>query len=109
MEQFLSPPQQACEVEYAEVLRVPTMSVGTYILPAGAIDPQSPHTEDEIYVILNGRGVLRTESGDAPAVSGAALFVPAGEHHSFIDITEPLFMYVVFSPAEGTNAKGAAQ
>ncbi|UUE19376.1 cupin domain-containing protein [Microbacterium sp. J1-1] len=107
MKHFPSPPQQTDEVEYTEVLRVPTMSIGTYTLPTGAIDPQSPHTEDEVYVILAGRGVLRTESGDAPAVPGVALFVPAGEHHSFVDITEPLSMYVVFSPAEGANTKAA--
>ncbi|EME36223.1 hypothetical protein C884_00702 [Kocuria palustris PEL] len=39
------------------------------------------------------------------AVPGAALFVPAGEHHSFTEITESLFMYVIFSPAERTNAR----
>jgi hypothetical protein len=34
---------------YLEFLRVPAMSLGLYVLPAGAIDPQSPHTEDEVY------------------------------------------------------------
>ncbi|WP_309128308.1 cupin domain-containing protein [Microbacterium sp.] len=104
MEQLVNPPQQADRIAYTEVLRVPTMSVGTYHLPAGATDPQSPHTEDEVYVILRGQGILRAESGDALAVPGAALFVPAGEHHSFVEIVEPLLMYVVFSPGEGTNA-----
>ena len=28
------------------------MSVGLYVLPAGGVDGQSPHTEDEIYVLL---------------------------------------------------------
>ena len=77
----------------------------TYFLPAGATDHQGPHAEDEIYVILEGRGILRTVSGHGVAVPGAALFVPAGEHHSFTEITESLFMYVIFSPAEGTNAR----
>ncbi len=67
--------------------------------------PQSPHAEDAIYVILEGRGILRTESGDGVAVPGAALFAPAGEHHSLTEITESLFMYVIFSLAEGTNAR----
>lgn len=105
MEQFSSTRRPANEVEYAEILRVPTMSVGTYFLPAGAVDPQGPHTEDEIYVVLEGRGILRAESGEGLAVPGAALFVPAGERHSFVEITEPLFMYVVFAPAEGTRSR----
>ena len=104
MEHFQSRPVPASTVEYAEILRVPAMSMGTYQLPAGATDPQGPHTEDEVYVILEGRGILRTESGDAPAVPGAALFVPAGERHSFVEITEPLFMYVIFAPAEAAGS-----
>lgn len=106
MNQLPNPARRDDDVAYTEVLRVPTMSVGTYSLPVGAADPQSPHTEDEIYVILEGNGVLRTETGDGRAVPGAALFVPAGERHSFVDITEPLLMYVIFSPAEGTNSDG---
>lgn len=91
------------EPDYTELLRRPTMSVGTYALPAGSNDPQQPHTEDEVYVIIRGEGVLRADSGDARAHPGAALFVPAGERHSFVDITEDLFMYVVFAPAEGSR------
>jgi len=34
---------------YLEFLREPTLSVGLYELPAGASDPQQPHTEDEVY------------------------------------------------------------
>ena len=105
MHRFQSTSGALREVEYSEVLRVPAMSVGTYYLPVGAIDPHGPHAEDEIYVILEGRGILRTVSGAGVAVPGAALFVPAGEHHSFTEITESLFMHVIFSPAEGTNAR----
>jgi hypothetical protein len=33
---------------YLEFIRKPPISVGLYLLAAGAIDGQSPHTEDEI-------------------------------------------------------------
>ena len=94
--------------EYTEVLRVPAMSVGTYHLPAGSTDPQQPHTEDEVYVITSGRGVLRAESGDQVAEPGVALFVPAGEKHSFVEITEDLSMYVIFAPAEYSLGSSAS-
>ena len=29
---------------YLEFLKVPDLSMGLYILPAGGVDPQSPHT-----------------------------------------------------------------
>ncbi|WP_248242761.1 cupin domain-containing protein [Microbacterium kunmingense] len=90
-------------IRYDEVLRVPALSVGRYVLPAGSVDPQQPHTEDEIYLVRSGRGILRTPTGEAAAVPGAVLFVPAGEEHRFVDIEEPLDVIVVFGPAEYTK------
>lgn len=89
--------------EYREMLRTPDMSVGRYVLPVGATDPQQPHTEDEVYIVLRGRAVLEAASGAAPAVAGSALFVPAGEPHAFTDILEELEVIVVFAPAEHTR------
>lgn len=109
MHQFQSAPTAQQEAVYTELLRTPSMSVGTYVIPAGADDPQCPHTEDEVYVILGGRGVVRTEHGDDVAEPGVALFVPAGERHRFVEVTETLSMYVVFAPAEGTRAVPATR
>ena len=92
------------EVSYQELLREPALSIGRYRLPAGAVDPQQPHTEDEVYVVRHGKGVLRTPGGDTAAVPGAVLFVPAGEHHQFVDIEEALDLLVLFAPAENTGA-----
>ncbi|WP_109209757.1 MULTISPECIES: cupin domain-containing protein [Microbacterium] len=95
------------ELRYDELLRVPALSVGRYRLPVASEDPQQPHTEDEVYVIRSGRGILRTPAGDAAAVPGAVLFVPAGEEHRFVEIDEPLDVIVLFAPAEYSN-KGAS-
>lgn len=91
---------------YEELLRVPALSVGQYRIPVGGEDPQQPHTEDEIYVVRAGRAILRTPAGDAAAVPGAVLFVPAGEEHRFVEIEEPLDVIVVFGPAEYANKEG---
>lgn len=95
-------------LRYDELLRVPALSVGRYQLPAGATDTQQPHTEDEVYVIRSGRGTLRTPTGDAPAVPGAVLFVPAGEEHRFVEIVEPLDVLVLFAPAEYAKREASA-
>jgi mannose-6-phosphate isomerase-like protein (cupin superfamily) len=94
-------------VTWAEVLRIPAMSVGIYRIPAGLPDPQEPHTEDEVYVVLKGRGTLRAESGDAPAAAGSVLFVPAGEEHRFVDVEEAMEVVVLFAPAEYSLATKA--
>ncbi|GAB3136645.1 cupin domain-containing protein [Micromonospora sonneratiae] len=87
---------------YAEHLRVPCLSLGTYSLPAGAHDPQQPHTEDEIYIVLDGRGRLWTPDEVVDVARGSVVFVPAGEEHRFVDIAQDLTVLVVFGPAEGT-------
>jgi quercetin dioxygenase-like cupin family protein len=84
---------------YVEQLRVPALSVGTYSIPAGAADDQEPHAEDEIYVVLSGRGAFSAGGRTIDAGPGRTLFVPAGEDHRFHDVTEDLTVLVFFAPA----------
>ncbi|HEY7072814.1 MAG TPA: cupin domain-containing protein [Acidimicrobiales bacterium] len=86
--------------DYVERLRVPALSFGTYSIPAGAPDLQSPHAEDEIYVVVSGRGSFTAGGRTVEDVGpGTALFVPAGEEHRFHDVTEDLATLVFFAPA----------
>ena len=57
---------------YREFLRVPDLSAGLYVLEAGATDPQSPHTEDELYYVVAGRGVRHRRRRDTPGHRGLA-------------------------------------
>ncbi len=85
---------------YFEFLRVPAMSAGVYVLPAGSTDPQKPHREDEMYYVVRGRARMRIGSEDAEVSAGSVIFVEAeGEHH-FYDIREELEILVFFAPAE---------
>jgi len=88
---------------YHEFLRVPDLSAGLYVLDAGATDPQSPHTEDELYYVVAGRGVVSVGSETRPIVPGSLVFVPAEVAHRFHDIAERLELLVVFGPAEATR------
>jgi len=82
------------------------LSVGTYSIPAGGQDDQSPHTEDEIYVVRSGRATLVTTSGIADVGPGSVVFVPAGERHKFTEVSEDLALLVVFAPPYGSRAAG---
>ncbi len=108
MQELATSGDRADRASYEELLRVSAMSVGQYRIPAGGEDPQEPHSEDEVYVVLTGRGILRTESGDAAASPGAVLYVPAGEEHRFIEIEEDLDVIVLFAPAEYSQATDRA-
>ena len=90
---------------YLEFLNASTMSVGVYALAADSTDPQQPHTEDEIYYVLEGRGRIRVGYDDLDVKPGSVIFVAAGQDHKFHSITEDLRLLVVFAPARGTGAK----
>jgi mannose-6-phosphate isomerase-like protein (cupin superfamily) len=84
---------------YVETLRTNDMSVGTYSIPVGGVDDQSPHREDEIYVVTAGRARIVTPDAQTEVGPGAVVFVPAGEEHRFVDVTEELTLLVLFAPA----------
>jgi mannose-6-phosphate isomerase-like protein (cupin superfamily) len=85
---------------YAEFLRVPAMSAGIYVLPAGGADTQSPHQQDEMYYVVRGRARMRAGSEDQTVSAGSIIFVAAEAEHRFYEITEELVLLVMFAPAE---------
>jgi mannose-6-phosphate isomerase-like protein (cupin superfamily) len=85
---------------YEEFLRVPAMSMGLYVLEAGAEDPQSPHDEDEAYIVMAGRAVIDVDGEDRAVGPGSVVFVAAHVPHRFHSISQRLEVMVVFAPAE---------
>jgi mannose-6-phosphate isomerase-like protein (cupin superfamily) len=86
---------------YHEFMRVPDLSAGLYVLEPDATDPQSPHTEDELYYVVAGRAHVTVGEETRPVVQGSLIFVAATVPHRFHDIEERLELLVVFGPAEG--------
>jgi mannose-6-phosphate isomerase-like protein (cupin superfamily) len=82
------------------------LTVGTYSIPAGGLDDQTPHTEDEIYVVQAGRATLVTGSGSAEVGPGSVVFVPAAEAHQFTEIVEDLALLVMFAPPYESRGAG---
>jgi mannose-6-phosphate isomerase-like protein (cupin superfamily) len=92
-----------------EVLRSDLLSVGLYLLGAGATDDQTPHSEDEVYYTVRGRAKLRVGDKDHPVKPGTLLFVPAHAVHFFHEISEELILVVFWAPPEGSGeAEGPA-
>jgi mannose-6-phosphate isomerase-like protein (cupin superfamily) len=85
---------------YLEFLRRDSMSCGLYVLEPGADDPQEPHQEDEVYVVLEGRARLMVAGRDHPVGPGSVLFVARTVAHRFHDVTQRLSVLVFFAPAE---------
>lgn len=70
------------------------MSVEIY-QPQGH-DPQQPHLQDEVYVVISGSGIFQNGAEKYPFGAGDFLFVPAGVNHRFLDFTEDFKTWVIF-------------
>ncbi len=88
---------------YLEFLKVPDLSMGLYVLPAGGVDPQSPHTEDEVYYVVSGRAKIRVADEDRDVGAGSIVYVAKTVGHRFHSIEEELKVIVFFAPAEYSN------
>jgi mannose-6-phosphate isomerase-like protein (cupin superfamily) len=86
---------------------VETFALGTLLLelyaPRGA-DTQKPHTRDELYVVVAGRGTFVCAGERTEFETGDALFAPAGAVHRFEDFGEDLAVWVMFYGPEGGEA-----
>ena len=80
---------------YEVVHSSPGLEVGVYVLVAPEADKQQPHDDDEIYLVLEGTGVLEVEGKQVELREGHATFVPAGADHHFTAY-EQLSVLVMF-------------
>jgi mannose-6-phosphate isomerase-like protein (cupin superfamily) len=94
-EQLPAAPQE----QYAILFRHGTLTVGVYA-PRG-VDPQQPHTRDEVYVVVRGRGTFVLEESRRPFVPGDLIFVPAKHRHRFEEFSDDLLVWVLFYGPEG--------
>jgi mannose-6-phosphate isomerase-like protein (cupin superfamily) len=76
-----------------------TLTVKLYA-PRGT-DPQRPHGQDEVYVVVQGHGAFVCGDARHPFGPGDLLFVPAGVEHRFEDFSDDLTVWVVFYGPEG--------
>ena len=88
---------------YLEFLKVPDLSMGLYVLPAGGTDPQSPHTEDEVYYVVSGKAQILVAEENHAVQAGSVVYVQKNVAHRFHSIEEDLTVLVFFAPAEYSN------
>jgi mannose-6-phosphate isomerase-like protein (cupin superfamily) len=85
---------------YLEFLNAPDLSMGVYQLSAGGTDPQSPHTEDEVYYVVRGKAQIRVADEDRRVQTGSIVYVAKNVEHRFHSIEEDVTLLVFFAPAE---------
>jgi mannose-6-phosphate isomerase-like protein (cupin superfamily) len=78
------------------------LELGVYVLVAPEPDRQQPHEDDEVYIVLEGSGVLEVENEQIPVKEGSAVFVEAGADHRF-SAYEHLSVLVIFERKPAGN------
>lgn len=86
-----------------EAFRNGTMSL-TLFAPEGN-DYQTPHLQDELYIVIEGSGVLQVENESFKFDTGDVLFVPAFKEHRFTEFSKGIKMWVVFWGPDGGESK----
>ena len=71
-----------------------------YYAPEGE-DNQTPHDQDELYIVASGQGTFLREDRKVAFGPGDVLFAAAGEKHRFVDFSEDFATWVVFYGPEG--------
>jgi mannose-6-phosphate isomerase-like protein (cupin superfamily) len=79
---------------YAELLTHGSMRLGIYA--PRRFDPQKPHEQDELYLVVQGSGTFVHDGARTPFGPGDALFVAAGVEHRFEDFSDDFATWVVF-------------
>ena len=68
-------------------------------------DPQTPHEQDELYIVVRGSGFFYRDGKQTHCKAGDLLFVPAAMEHRFEDFTEDFAVWVIFyGPPGGERA-----
>jgi len=84
---------------FIELFRHGTLAVELYA-PRGD-DHQTPHTRDEVYVVVQGSGYFRNGGDRHRFAPGDVLFVPAQVPHRFEEFSDDLAVWVFFYGPEG--------
>jgi mannose-6-phosphate isomerase-like protein (cupin superfamily) len=94
--------------EYSEFIRSDLLSVGLASWPAGSVDTQQPHTEDEVYHVVRGRARITVAGEERPVGPGSIVFVATGVEHRFHDVEEDLEVLVFWAPPRRSRREPSA-
>jgi mannose-6-phosphate isomerase-like protein (cupin superfamily) len=93
------PEQTAERLRFATMLQRGSLLVELYA--PRVRDAQSPHAQDELYVVVSGSGEFVNGADRHPFGPGDVLFVPAGVEHRFENFTDDFQTWVIFYGPEG--------
>ena len=91
--------KQNAPLPFVKLMEHGTMSV-EYFAPVN-VDDQTPHRQDELYIISKGSGTFNLNGEKIAFSTGDVLFVPAGIGHRFENFTNDFATWVIFYGVDG--------
>ena len=87
------------EFPFTVVMKNGSMTI-EYFAPQ-EVDTQTPHKQDEIYVIIRGHSNFYRDNERVSCKKGDIIFVPAGMEHHFENFSDDFATWVIFYGHEG--------
>lgn len=87
------------EQNFVQLLQHGSMKTEYYA--PDTIDHQSPHVQDELYIIISGNGKFIRENKTVEFKPNDVLFVPAGMPHHFESFSKDFATWVIFYGVDG--------
>ena len=87
------------EFAFTVMMKHGTMTI-EYFAPQET-DTQTPHKQDEIYVIIKGHATFYRDGERTSCKKNDVLFVPAGMEHRFENFSDDFATWVIFYGADG--------
>ncbi|MGB2016676.1 MAG: cupin domain-containing protein [Candidatus Puniceispirillum sp.] len=88
--------------KYASIFEHGTLKIELY--EPKKTDLQTPHRQDEVYIILDGTGIFEMADERVPFAPGDFLFVAAGVPHRFTQFGDSMTTWVIFYGPDGGEA-----
>ena len=82
---------------FIDVMDTPTMEVGIINLKKDQEDTQQPHTSDEIYYVISGRGTIEIDGIKNEVNPGKIIYIPKKIRHSFHAFSNELIVLYIFA------------
>ena len=82
---------------FLDFLQVRDLEAGIIVLHPGEADTQEPHSEDELYYVIDGSCWMELDKKKIPVKAGSIIFVPAGMHHRFYGNDTDLVVLYMFA------------
>lgn len=87
------------EYDFIVMMKHGSMTV-EYFAPQES-DTQTPHKQDELYIIIKGHATFYCDGERMPCKKTDLLFVPAGMEHRFENFSDDFATWVIFYGPDG--------